>query len=125
VGVGAGVNVGHKVGLAVGVGFGVGQGVGVVEGQGNGVGVGGGVHAGFTVGAGSFVGVGFGKIVVVNVSTLGVAETKLSSTHIADAIKMIRMGTQRRKIVILPFRLYVGTNSSPFKQKNAEHTIKL
>ena len=62
---------------------------------------------------------------VINVSSLGVAETKLSSTHIADAIKMIRMGTQRNKIVILLFPLYVGATSSPFKQKNAEHTIKL
>jgi len=109
----------------VGVGFGVGLGVGVLVGQGNGVGVGGSVHAGCIVGVGQSVGVGLGKIIVVNVSSLGVAETKFSSTHIADAIKKIRMGTQRSKIVILLISLYVGVNSSPFKQKNAEHTIKL
>jgi hypothetical protein len=109
----------------VGVGFGVGQGVGVAVGQGGGVGVGEGVHIGFMVGEGQFVGVGLGKIMVVNVSSLGVAETKFSSTHIADAIKMIRMGTQRSKIVILLISLYVGVTSSPFKQKKADHTIKL
>jgi len=108
----------------VGVGFGVGQGVGVAVGHG-GVGVGEGVHIGFMVGEGQFVGVGFGKIVVVNVRPLGVAETKLSSTQIADAIKVIRMGTQRSIIVILPFPLYVGVASSPFKQKKVDHTIKL
>jgi hypothetical protein len=49
------------------------------------------------------VGVGLGKMRVVNVSSLGVAETKLSSTHMADAIKMVRMGTQSSKIVIFFF----------------------
>ncbi|HSQ48555.1 MAG TPA: hypothetical protein VLL96_02600 [Candidatus Deferrimicrobiaceae bacterium] len=67
--------------------------MGVAVGQGGGVRVREGVHIGFMVGEGQFVGVGFGKIVVVNVSSLGVAETKLSSTYIADAIKVIRMGT--------------------------------
>jgi hypothetical protein len=109
----------------VGVGFGVGLGVGVLVGQGDGVGVGGGVHVGFIVGVGQFVGVGVGKIIVVNVSSLGVAETKFSSTHIADATKIVRMEITRSKIVILPFPLYVGVTSSPFKQKSEDLTIKL
>lgn len=126
-GVGVGVNVGHEVGVIVVVGFGVGLGWGVAVGQGDGVVVGWGVHEGFMVGVGQFigVGVGFGNIVVVNVNSLGVAVTKLISTHIADTTKMISMGTQRSKIVILLFPLYVGLASSPFKQKNAEHAIKL
>ena len=111
--------------MGVGFGDGVGHIVGVAVGQRGGVGVGDGVQVGFAVGVGQFVGVGFVKIVGVNVSTLGVAETKSSSTQIADAVKIIKMGIQRSKTVILLFRLYVGATSSPFKQKNAEHTIKL
>ena len=109
----------------MGVGFGVGQGVGVAVGHGDGVGVGGGVQVGFMVGVGQLVGVRLGLIMLVNVSSLGVAETKLSSTHMADATKMVRRVTLRSKIVILPFLLYVVVASSPFKQKSVDLTIKL
>ena len=108
-GVGVGVKVGHKVGFGVGVGFRVGFGEGVAVGQGVGIGVGVAVHIGFMVGVSSFV----------------VAETELSSKHIAEAVNMIRTGAHRSKILVLLLLLYVGGTSSPFKQKKAEVTVKL
>lgn len=119
VGVGIGVAVGHGVGVVVGVGFGVELGVGVAVGQGNGVGVGVGPYR-----IDKVVWVGNGKEVVANVCSKGIAETKVNSIQIADAIKMIRIEVQRSKSVILFFPVCVGVATSPFKQKNAELTVK-